>query len=91
MKQRLTYEWMIRAETDSHICRIWRGADRSELVSNDQLKHGAMIMLRDPEYTSREAGFYALCNQIVKHEGVSAVEVTEKSTGDGVCVYKNWP
>jgi hypothetical protein len=91
MTMRLLYEQMICAQTKDHRCRIWRESTREVSISNDDLKIRAADLLNDKKFLTGEAGFFAVCNLLITYAGVNTVEVVELSTGDGICVYKNWP
>ena len=82
----LTFELMTRVETDTHVCRIWSedmpSGGKSALVHIAKL---ALMELRDPVDLNNAV------ISIAEFKGVSAVEIINRATGDGLCVYKNWP
>jgi len=88
---RLLYEHVIYAESTDFTCRIWRESPRISVTSNDDLKRQALLHISNKSFVYGEAGFYAICNLLIVVDGVNAVEVKEKSTGDALCVYKDWP
>jgi hypothetical protein len=80
----LLFEWMIRAETATHVCRIWREMSWPQQPTNKELKAEAVKMLS-----------IVTLKDIVEHlvlvDGVNSVEIIDRSTGDGICVHKDWP
>lgn len=82
----LLFEDMIRAETDRHVCRIWRQVDDTyDGASNSQIKHLAIEMLMQ-HYEP-----IAIVTSLAKHARVNSVEVIDRKSGDGVCVHVDWP
>ena len=81
----LTFEDMIRAETERHVCRIWRKRDM-ELGSTAMMKYVALDTMK-----ISSADLMTMTRVLIEFEGVSAVEIIDRRTGDGVCVYKDWP
>ena len=81
LKQNLLYEDMIRVETETDVCRIWRGYN----YNNEELRRQALALMSRAELT------YNIVSQLVRYEGVSAVEMVDRKTGCGICVYRDWP
>lgn len=77
------YEDMIRAETPTRICRIWR--QQSDDVANIELKQIALTMLQS------EDDIPHIVTQLANFARVNSVEVIDRETGDGVCVHVDWP
>jgi hypothetical protein len=82
----LTFEDMIRAETETHVCRMWRKQDAFVLSNKDLLKDIA----RDTMNIS-SADIQTMVKVMIVFDELSAVEIIDRKTGDGVCVYKDWP
>ena len=84
----LTFEDMIRVETEQLVCRIWRKYDDRLPLSFivRSVKEQATIALEESDSDLR-----TMATKIVEMEYVSAVEIVYRDNGDGVCVYKDWP
>lgn len=83
----LTFEKMIRADSGKYVCRIWR-AIVSDGATDDDLKRYALGSLMAMEAGGSIENAVSI---LVGYESVSAVEIISRQTGDGLCVYKNWP
>lgn len=86
----LLFEDMIRAETERYICRIWRQVDNYDTAgfSNDDLRIRAEAMLMDEGMTLY---LQRIAEILVLERRVNSVEIIARSTGDGICVHKDWP
>lgn len=78
-------EYMIRAETESRVCRMWRQCGPSYEMSNDELKSFAV------EIMNRHNSLVVLASLLVAIDGNNSVEIIERSSGDGICIHKDWP
>jgi hypothetical protein len=81
----LTFEDMIRAETDMYVCRIWWKRIDNSPSDKEMLKCTSRDTMR------QFSDIDAMVRSIAACEEVSAVEIIDRRTGDGVCVYKDWP
>lgn len=83
----LLFEDMIRAETEERVCRIWRQVNQEHInwPTNSDVKEIARSAL------GSDSSLINICIKIVNLDGVNSVEVIERSTGDGICVHKDWP
>ena len=77
----LLYEYMIRVESNGYICRIWH-ADKDIAVELRAFVEGVL---------DHNAALSVMVTDIVCLEGINSVEIIYKSTGDGMCVHKDWP
>jgi hypothetical protein len=84
---RLLFEDMIRAETKKYVCRIWKRYCTPSLeLSNEELKQRVIDKLNHDFPFKKD-----MAEDIARYRGVSAVEIVDRRTGDGVCVYRDWP
>lgn len=85
MTDKFLMEYMIRAESETYVCRIWRDEGPHRLP-NDNIKEMA-----EREIDPAIIDVRATCFNIANWSGVNSVEIISKVTGDGICIHKNWP
>lgn len=88
---KLTFEKMLRTESEHFIARIWRTpTDADDHVTDENVKSWALggLLAMESHLGSLQDTLSGIAHGI---SSVSAVEIINKSTGDGLIVYKNWP
>jgi hypothetical protein len=86
MSELLLWEFMIRAETATHVCRIWRSAGSPKDMTNEDLKKAATEMIWNEQFDPID-----VAEKLVLVDKVNSVEIIRRHTGDGICVHKDWP
>jgi len=83
-------ERVMRIESDRYVCRVWTvyasdddgGSAVRSAVTN------ALTYLETETMLDIETVMLDLAGFIV---GINSVEITDKSSGAGLCTHKNWP
>lgn len=87
----LLFEHMIKVETETHVCRIWRQERDLSYnwpylgIDDDDLK------LLAAEIIKKNGINKAVLSALVEVSRVNSVEVVDRLTGCGICVHKDWP
>lgn len=79
----LLFEEMIRAQNDTHVCRIWR---QVHTENSSDLGSFALGVMNDDMLST-----YEKVRVIVGNVNVNSVEIIDRETGCGLCVHKDWP
>lgn len=84
----LLFEDMIRAETETHICRIWRQFDG---WAPSRIENMALKELATEFMARKDLSVTDIVTALVSVDRVNSVEIIDRESGDGVCVHKDWP
>lgn len=77
---------LVRAETDQHVCRIWRIA-RFKNGDYRDLQHKAIQLMTQHDLSKRST-MDLVATELARDEHIVHIEIVERTTGRGVGILK---